>query len=234
MNQNSCPCHIGSEMEMEPGYQFDESRGMAVWTPGLAHPEYPNVLASEVEPKWIPAPGYYWADEHNDHHWLLPGDHISWTVRKRNVERRIVLPDSMNSRMKVFVAMTVAMAARADIRDDSDLGLDISFAQMSLLFLTSDEGFRTTKAAVSGLLETAGLSDLTDMDSEDERRESVIYDMFRLIEYAPVTNAGDQNLIEQYLNEIHYILESCGSRIHKTGALGSVWLRLLRGDFATD
>jgi hypothetical protein len=30
------------------------------WVPGQANPDYPNVIASDTEGDWIPAPGYFW------------------------------------------------------------------------------------------------------------------------------------------------------------------------------
>jgi len=48
-----------------PGYRWvseDPNDSRVKWTPGTPDPDHPNVVASEKEGNWKPAPGYKWRD----------------------------------------------------------------------------------------------------------------------------------------------------------------------------
>ncbi len=68
-----------------PGYDWDiygdTGKVHAVWFPGKAHPDYPNVIASVEQGKWGPAFYYRWADAAYDDDEALES-HVA-VVRKK-------------------------------------------------------------------------------------------------------------------------------------------------------
>ena len=50
----------------EPGYTWESEKQDDMrekWTPGLPHPEHPNIVAADKEKHWLPAPGYKWVND---------------------------------------------------------------------------------------------------------------------------------------------------------------------------
>lgn len=206
------------EKAKKPGYRFDETLGNAVWTPGKAHPRHPNVVASDKEGIWRPADGYGWVDEN---------DKDNFEVRKKpratvRLISKITLPADMTAETRAMLALSIAKAALEDLEDRANPEVKPAFGMFALISFSSPEGLQNAKSIASKAFKESGpVPDLAAASTADEQRAVIFMEMLQSF-----TKDGID--LEQRLNRIDSVLESKGSRIHKTGELGKCWQEILR------